>query len=82
MGSSSNTAHNNHIVINGEDERYTIFMYRGADTPDVPGSDGRPRYNRVIDNTLISDDQTVKIMQSDENTIEVCVVVYSGSMYT
>lgn len=71
MGSSDNEAYNNRIVINGEKERYAIFMYRGADEPDVEGSDGQPRYNSVYGNTLISDDATIKMMDCESNVIEV-----------
>ena len=77
MGSSSNSAYNNHIVINGVDEKYTIFMYQGSDTPGVKGSDGRPRYNHVYGNSLISDYQTLKIMSSDENIFEVGPLSYT-----
>lgn len=74
MGSSDNVAFNNHIVINGEDERYTVFMYRGSDLPEVAGSDGRPRYNHVYNNSLISDDSTIKVIEADDNIFEVRVV--------
>ncbi|CAM9422628.1 unnamed protein product [Ascophyllum nodosum] len=82
MGSSNNNAYNNKIVVNGEDERYTIFLYRGADEPEVEGSDGRPRHNHLYDNTLISDYQTLKIMSSDENTIEGNVMTGSLARFT
>lgn len=71
MGSSNNEVHANKILINGVHEKYAIFMYRGSDVPDVRGSDGRPRYNRIYNNTLMSDDETVKMIESDDNVIEV-----------
>lgn len=71
MGSSNNQVHRNKILINGVHEKYAIFFYRGSDIPGVHGSDGRPRYNRVYNNTLMSDDETVKMIESDDNIIEV-----------
>lgn len=71
MGSSNNLAFENHIVINGEDEKYAIYLYRGSDVPDVEGSDGRPRNNRVFDNSLMSDNAVVMARNADDNIIEV-----------
>ncbi|CAM9950650.1 unnamed protein product [Scytosiphon promiscuus] len=70
MGSSDNVAYENQIVINGEDEKYAIYLYRGSDEPMVEGSDGRPRRNHVYDNSLMSDDAVVMMRESDDNTIE------------
>ncbi|CAM9724294.1 unnamed protein product [Laminaria digitata] len=70
MGSSNNQVYQNKILINGVHEKYAIFMYRGGDIPGVHGSDGRPRYNHVYNNTLMSDDETVKMIESDDNIIE------------
>lgn len=74
MGSSDSVAYSNQIVINGEGEKYAVFMYRGEDEPDVQGSDGRPRRNHIYNNELIADENTVKIMDSDDNIIEVSVM--------
>lgn len=71
MGSSDNLAQHNHIVVNGPEERYGIFIYRGADVPDVHGSDGRPRRNHLYDNDLICDEEAVKVMDADDNIFEV-----------
>lgn len=71
MGSSDNLAFENHIVIDGEDEKYAIYLYMGSDVPGVEGSDGRPRRNRVYDNSLISDNAVVMMRNTDDNTIEV-----------
>lgn len=71
MGSSDNAAFENHIVINGADEKYAIYLYMGNDVPGVDGSDGRPRFNRVYNNTLISDNAVVMMRNADDNTIEV-----------
>ncbi|CAM9271896.1 unnamed protein product [Ectocarpus sp. 12 AP-2014] len=70
MGSSNNLAFENHIVINGEDEKYAIYLYRGNDTPAVEGSDGRPRNNRIFDNSLMSDNAVVMARNADDNIIE------------
>lgn len=71
MGSSGNIAYENHIVINGEDEKYGIYLYMGNDIPGVEGSDGRPRRNRVYRNSIISDDAVVMMRNADDNIIEV-----------
>eukprot|EP00903_Cladosiphon_okamuranus_P017823 g16402.t1 len=70
MGSSDNIAYENHIVIHGEDEKYGIYLYRGSDIPGVEGSDGRPRRNRVYDNSIISDNAVVMMRNTNDNTIE------------
>ncbi|CAM9199692.1 unnamed protein product, partial [Hapterophycus canaliculatus] len=70
MGSSDNVAFENQIVINGEDEKYAIYLYRGSDEPMVEGSDGRPRRNRIYENSLMSDDAVVMMREADDNTIE------------
>lgn len=71
MGSSDNLLWGNDIVIDGEDENYAIYIYRGNDEPDVEGSDGRPKNNRVFDNTLRSDNAVVMMRNADDNIIEV-----------
>lgn len=67
MGASDCLAYGNKITVRGENERYAIFMYRGADRPQVPGSDGRPRRNRLFSNYLLSDGDAVKLQNADEN---------------
>lgn len=64
-------AYKNHIVISGAEEKYAVYMYRGSDEPDVPGSDGRPRGNVIYDNQLISDNYAIKMMDTDNNVIKV-----------
>lgn len=71
MGSNDNVAYDNHIVINGLEEKYAIYLYRGDDVPEVEGSDGRPRRNHIYENYLIADGDAVKIMEADDNIIEV-----------
>lgn len=71
MGSSNNAAFENTIVIDGEEEKYAIYLYMGNDVPGVEGSDGRPRKNRVYGNSLVSDDAVVMMRNTDDNTIEV-----------
>lgn len=71
MGSSDNVAFDNHIVINGENEKYAIYLYQGNDVPGVEGSDGRPRRNSVYENTLVSDNAVVMMRNTEDNSIEV-----------
>lgn len=73
MGSSDNEAFENHIVMDGEEEKYAIYLYTGSDVPGVEGSDGRPRRNRVYSNSLISnkDNAVVMMKNTDDNIIEV-----------
>lgn len=71
MGSSDNVAFENQIVINGVDEKYAIYLYRGSDEPMVAGSDGRPRRNHIYNNSLMSDDAVVMMREADDNTLEV-----------
>ena len=58
-------------MIHGPDSKYAIYFYQGSDTP-MEGSDGRPRGNQFFDNTIVSDDEVVKMVNSDDNVFEVC----------
>lgn len=80
MGSSDSVAYNNHIVSTGLGELYAIYMYRGADEPDVLGSDGRPRRNHVYDNDLVVDTDAFKIKEADDNIIEGNIITGTRSI--
>lgn len=69
LGSSDNLVWNNQMMIHGPDSKYVVYMYQGSDIPDA--SDGRPRNNHIFDNTLISDDEVAKMLNADDNVIEV-----------
>jgi len=73
LGSAENLIHGNEIMIHGPDSKYAIYFYQGSDTP-MEGSDGRPRANQFFDNSIISDDEVVKMVNSDDNVFEVCFV--------
>lgn len=74
LGSADNLIHGNEIMIHGPDSKYAVYFYQGSDTP-MEGSDGRPRGNQFFDNSIISDDEVVKMVNSDDNVFEVCVCV-------
>lgn len=69
LGSSNNLVWKNKMMIHGPESKYVIYMYQGSDIPDA--SDGRPTNNHIYDNTLISDDEVAKMLNADDNTIEV-----------
>lgn len=69
LGSSDNLVWNNKMMIHGPESKYVIYMYQGSDVPDV--GDGRPTNNHIFDNTLISDDEVAKMLNADDNVIEV-----------
>lgn len=69
LGSSDNLLYENDIIINGPDAKYAIYLYQGNDIPDV--SDGRPRNNHIFDNSLVSDNEVVKMLNSDDTAFEV-----------
>ncbi|CAN0251238.1 unnamed protein product [Ectocarpus fasciculatus] len=72
LGSSDNLFYENDIIVNGPDANYAIYLYQGHDIPDV--SDGRPRNNHIFDNSLISDNEVVKMLNSDDTAFEGNVV--------
>ncbi|CAN0170231.1 unnamed protein product, partial [Hapterophycus canaliculatus] len=65
LGSSDNLVFDNEMIIYGPDAKYVIYLYQGNDEPEVAGSDGRPRNNQFFQNSLISDDEVVKMLNSD-----------------
>lgn len=75
LGSADNLIHDNEIMIHGPDSKYAIYFYQGSDTP-MEGSDGRPRGNQFFDNSIISDNEVMKMGNSDNNVFEVRVCVY------
>lgn len=74
LGSSDNLVFDNEMIIYGPDAKYVIYMYQGNDEPGVEGSDGRPRNNHFFDNSLISDNEVVKMLNSDDTVIEVIIM--------
>lgn len=71
LGSSLNLVWDNKIMISGENAKYAIYLYQGNDVPEVEGSTGRPHENRFTQNTIISDDVVAKMVEADDNVIEV-----------
>ena len=58
------------------------MFYRAINEPQVSGSDGRPKRNKVFYNYLFSDGDTVMLDQADENEFVVsalrgCARVFS-----
>lgn len=45
---------------------------KGTDSPEIPGNDGRPKYNYVAFNTIYSErDDAAKVSEADYNVLEV-----------